>query len=42
MQSDLQFLFFLGKTFLNTLEYLDPLSDEWTTFIPMDTLDFPG
>jgi hypothetical protein len=26
---------------LNTVEYLDPVNDEWTTFIPVDTLDFP-
>jgi len=26
---------------LNTVEYLDPLNEEWTTFIPMDTMDFP-
>ena len=26
---------------MNTVEYLDPLNEEWTTFIPMDTMDFP-
>jgi hypothetical protein len=34
-------VFLPGKTFLNTIEYLDPLNEEWTTFIPMDTMDFP-
>ena len=30
-----------GKSFLNTVEYLDPFTDEWTTFIPVDKIDFP-
>ena len=32
---------FSGKSFLHTVEYLDPVSDEWTTFIPVDAIDFP-
>lgn len=31
--------FFLGKTFLNTIEYLDLKTNEWTTFIPKGTCD---
>ena len=34
-------LSFSGKSFLNTAEYLDPVTDEWTTFIPVDAIDFP-
>lgn len=28
-----------GKTFLNTIEYLDEKTDEWTTFVPKDDTD---
>lgn len=30
----LKFGQFVGKSFLNTIEYLDQNSNEWTTFIP--------
>lgn len=31
---------FLGKNFLNTIEYLDDKANEWTTFIPKGPCDF--
>lgn len=30
---------FSGKTFLNTIEYLDPETNEWTTFVPQQDID---
>ena len=34
--NDIQkYLFVTGKVFLNSIEQLDPLSDEWTTFLTM-------
>lgn len=30
----------LGKTFLNTIEYLDEKTNEWTTFVPKSNYDF--
>lgn len=30
---------FSGKTFLNTIEYLDPETNEWTTFVPQQEID---
>lgn len=30
---------FSGKTFLNTIEYLDENTNEWTTFVPKDNAD---
>lgn len=28
------FFLYIGKSFLNTIEYLDLTTNEWTTFIP--------
>lgn len=28
-----------GKTFLNTIEYLDENTNEWTTFVPKDNAE---
>lgn len=30
---------FSGKTFLNTIEYLDPATNEWTMFVPQQDID---
>lgn len=30
---------FSGKTFLNTIEYLDAETNEWTTFVPQQDID---
>ena len=30
---------FSGKTFLNTVEFLDPVSDEWTTYLAVESKD---
>lgn len=30
---------FSGKTFLNTIEYLDPETNEWTTFVSQQEID---
>lgn len=30
---------FSGKTFLNTVEYLDPETNEWTTFVSQQEID---
>lgn len=27
---------FTGKTFLNNMEFLDPITDEWTTYLAVD------
>lgn len=34
-----QYIIFTGKTFLNTFEYLDLKTNEWTTFIPKGSCD---